>query len=105
MLYVAFMRIDTLELYVHGFVLREGKSNTKAAYYSDILDISYRTITYTTNGVQGTPIVKSLLISLHSGGGFEVSTSFVRFDEIEEEIQASKGLCTIFYGPSTSKEL
>ena len=92
-LYVLFTPVSTLHLYARGLAMTVGKSGTRAVYYPDIAGIGFTTVTFTTDGVEGRPVAKTIVITLHSGGGFEVGNDFVRYRAIPEAIQDCMAAC------------
>ncbi len=83
LLYVAFMRVDRLDLHERGLVLREGKSKVTAVYYSDIKDAHYIIVVYRSGRVP-----KALVVELHDGGSFQIGNTFMQFGAIGGAILA-----------------
>ena len=92
-LYVMSHQTNTLDLYARGVALTLGKSGTRAAYYPDIANVGYATITYKNNGIEGNPIAKAVVIHLHEGGSFEIGNDFVGFSRITETLADCMKVC------------
>lgn len=93
MLYIAFARIDRLDLHADGLAIYRGKDRPVAAYYPDVREVSYSTVTFTTNGVEGRPIAKAILVHLSNGGYMDIGNTFTGFSKLADVLQTFMADC------------
>lgn len=96
LLYVAFKRIDRLDLHTRGLAFTMGRSEILAGYYPDIANISHRTVTYVKQGVasqSSSTEITAIFVAIDAGGNFEVGRDFLGFENIVGAIQSLSATC------------
>jgi hypothetical protein len=83
LLYVAFLRVDRLDLHDRGFVFRQGKAKATGVYYSEIEDVILKSV---DEGYGPTPI--ALEIALQGGGTIQIGNTFFGLGKAYTELSA-----------------